>query len=121
MSLSILVTDDSRMSRRNAIKALPEELSPTITEAGNGREAIALLEQQKFDLLLLDLTMPEIDGIGVLEFLFQQQNPPAVIVVSADIQPQSQQMVLELGAKKFLKKPLNPDELAMTLFELGFL
>ena len=69
MAISLLVADDSKLSRRSVIKALPPELEFDISEAANGKEAIACLAEKSYQLLLLDLTMPEIDGVGVLEHL----------------------------------------------------
>ena len=121
MAVPLLVADDSRLSRRSVIKALPPELEFSIAEAANGREAIEQLESFSFKLLLLDLTMPDIDGVGVLEYLAGKADRPDVIVISADFQPEKQRIVMELGAKKFIRKPLDKEELAMTLFELGYL
>ncbi len=121
MSISVLVADDSKLSRRSVIRSLPQELEYEITEATNGKEAIALLAERNFQLVLLDLTMPEVDGVGVLEYLDTQQNSPNVIVISADFQPEKQKIVMALGAKRFLRKPLDKEELAMALFELGYL
>ena len=121
MSISVLVADDSKLSRRSVIRSLPEELDYDITEATNGQEAIDSLSQQGFALLLLDLTMPGVDGVGVLEYLQDKQDKPNVIVLSADFQPEKQKIVMALGAKRFLRKPLDKEELAMTLFELGYL
>ncbi|BFT31405.1 response regulator [Alteromonas sp. D210916BOD_24] len=121
MSISVLVTDDSKLSRRSVIRSLPQELEYEITEATNGKEAITILKENKFQLILLDLTMPEIDGVGVLEYLYEQKDSTNVIVISADFQPEKQKIVMALGAKRFLRKPLDKEELAMTLFELGYL
>ncbi|MEG3767558.1 response regulator [Alteromonas sp. 14N.309.X.WAT.G.H12] len=121
MAVPLLLADDSRLSRRCVVKALPPEIDFTITEACNGKEAIDHLQENDFKLLLLDLTMPEVDGIGVLEYLSHAKSTLDVIVISADFQPEKQRRVAELGARKFIKKPLNHDELAMTLFELGYL
>jgi len=121
MAISVLVADDSKLSRRSVKKSLPPELDYDILEAANGQEAITLLSQHSFDLVLLDLTMPEVDGVGVLEYLSQQESSPNVIVISADFQPEKQRIVLSLGAKRFIRKPLDKEELAMTLFELGYL
>ncbi|GEA05815.1 response regulator [Alteromonas sp. KUL42] len=121
MSISVLVADDSKLSRRSVIRSLPQELTYNIAEATNGEEAIHALSEQKFELLLLDLTMPTVDGIGVLKFLNTSESAPNVIVISADFQPEKQKNVMELGAKRFLRKPLDKDELAMVFFELGYL
>jgi len=121
MSLSVLVADDSKLSRRSVIRALPQDLEYDITEATNGQEAIDALSESNFALVLLDLTMPEVDGVGVLEFLYERPDTPNVIVISADFQPEKQKIVMSLGAKRFLRKPLDKEELAMALFELGYL
>lgn len=121
MSISVLVADDSKLSRRSVIRSLPQDLDYDITEATNGKEAIEALKSGVFSLLLLDLTMPEVDGVGVLEYLHEQQEKPNVIVISADFQPEKQKIVMALGAKRFLRKPLDKEELAMALFELGML
>lgn len=121
MAISVLVADDSKLSRRSVIRSLPPELEYDISEATNGKEAIALLAQQTFELILLDLTMPEVDGVGVLEYLSAQEIKTNVIVISADFQPEKQRIVLSLGAKRFIRKPLDKEELAMTMFELGYL
>lgn len=121
MTISVLVADDSKLSRRSVIKALPPELEVNITEAANGQEAINLLSDSQFNLLLLDLTMPEVDGVDVLKFLEGKAVRPDTIVISADFQPEKQRIVMSLGARKFIRKPLDSEELAMTLFELGYL
>jgi two-component system chemotaxis response regulator CheY len=122
MALSVLVTDDSKVSRRSVKKSLPPELDYDISEATNGQEAIDLLAENTFDLVLLDLTMPDVDGVDVLEYLSKREQCfPNVIVISADFQPEKQRIVLSLGAKRFIRKPLDKEELAMTMFELGYL
>jgi two-component system chemotaxis response regulator CheY len=122
MALSVLVTDDSKLSRRSVKKSLPPELDYDISEATNGQEAIDLLAENTFDLVLLDLTMPDVDGVDVLEYLSKREQCfPNVIVISADFQPEKQRIVLSLGPKRFIRKPLDKEELAMTMFELGYL
>lgn len=121
MSISVLVADDSKLSRRSVIRSLPQDLEYEITEATNGQEAINALAEGSFGLVLLDLTMPEVDGVGVLEYLHEKSDSPNVIVISADFQPEKQKIVMSLGAKRFLRKPLDKEELAMVLFELGYL
>mgnify|MGYP003679535723 CR=1 FL=1 len=100
MALSVLVTDDSKLSRRSVKKSLPPELDYDISEATNGQEAIDLLAENTFDLVLLDLTMPDVDGVDVLEYLSKREQCfPNVIVISADFQPEKQRIVLSLGCK----------------------
>ncbi len=121
MGMSVTVVDDSKMSRRAVIRALPDEFKHDLHEAKNGMEAIALFEDGKADVMFLDLTMPEMDGFEVLAKLKEIQARNFVFVISADIQPQSQQKVMELGAVRFLHKPLEPEQLKVVLKEVGLL
>jgi CheY-like chemotaxis protein len=118
---SILVVDDSPMARKMLIKALPAQWQVTITQAGNGQEALAAYRSGKVDIMFLDLTMPEMDGFQVLETLQREDLNCFVVVVSADIQPQAQQRVFQLGAMAFIKKPVNATEVDAVLREFGFM
>ena len=69
--------------------------------------------------MFLDLTMPELDGYGVLEQLQKEGLNTFVIVVSADIQPIAQERVRKLGAVAFCKKPVNPQEIQAILKQYG--
>lgn len=119
--IAVTIADDSLLSRKNVRKALPSDWPVVITEACNGEEALAAVSRGQADLLFLDLTMPVLDGFGVLQQLQQQGSNTTVIVISADIQPQAQALVHQLGAAAFLTKPLQATELAQTLTTLDLL
>ncbi|MFC3854157.1 response regulator [Salinispirillum marinum] len=121
MAIPITIADDSTMSRRAVRRALPPEWDVTVHEAQNGLEALQAYEEGKAEVLFLDLTMPELDGYGVLEYLHSTQAKCIVIVISADIQPIAQERVAKLGAFRFLKKPLVAEELKETLKEVGLI
>ncbi|TWX57003.1 response regulator [Colwellia hornerae] len=121
MSFSVLVCDDSNMARKQVLRSLPEHLSANAQLATNGQEAVELLRSQAFDILFLDLTMPVLDGLGVLQTLKDENITPAIFVISADIQPEMQSKVLELGAKAFLRKPVELEVLNTNLRNHGFL
>ncbi|MDD1507412.1 response regulator [Pseudomonas sp. CNPSo 3701] len=118
---SLLVCDDSNMARKQLLRALPAEWPVTISQAANGEEALEQLRAAHFDLLLLDLTMPMLDGYGVLAALKAEGRAQKVIVVSGDVQDEAIRRVKELGALAFLKKPADPELLRQTLDQLGFL
>jgi len=109
------------MSRKAVIRAIPPELQADLHEATNGKEAIQNFSEGKADIMFLDLTMPEMDGFEVLAELKRQAARNFVFVISADIQPASQQKVMELGAVKFLKKPLDAESLKVLLHEVGII
>jgi CheY-like chemotaxis protein len=106
----ILVVDDSVFARLNICTMLRQAGHETL-EAGNGLEGLQLVAAQRPDCILSDLLMPEMDGIGFLTALREQQTDLPAIVLSADIQETKRQQCLALGAAGFLSKPPNKLEL----------
>lgn len=121
MSTPIVICDDSSFARKQIARALPAGWDVTITYAANGREGVEALRGGKGDVLFLDLTMPEMDGFDVLQSIRTEDLPTLPIVVSGDIQPESQRRVKALGAVAFIKKPVDADELVSTLSDYGVL
>lgn len=121
MSSSVLICDDSNLARKQVLRSLPDSLSSNAQLATNGAEALELLKNHQFDVLFLDLTMPVIDGVGVLEGIKEAGIGIDVFVISADIQPEMQSKVLELGAKAFLRKPVQIDVLNNHLSQFGLI
>ena len=119
MTVSVLVVDDSPMARKMLVKALPSDWDVSITQAGNGIEALAAYRAGRVDVMFLDLTMPEMDGYQVLETLRKEDLNCLVIVVSADVQPGAQERVKQLGAIAFIKKPVDADRVAAVLRDYG--
>lgn len=109
------------MARKQLLRALPADWPVTVSQAANGEEALAHLRASRFDLLLLDLTMPVLDGYGVLAALKAEGLAQKVIVVSGDVQEEAVRRVEALGALAFVKKPADPQLLRETLDRLGFL
>jgi len=109
------------MARKQVAKALPEGWDVSISYASNGLEALAAIRQGKGEMVFLDLTMPEMDGFGVLETIRNEDLKSVVIVISGDIQPVARDRVLQLGAIDFIKKPVNQDKLRQTLETYGLL
>ncbi|MCF8178622.1 MAG: response regulator [Sulfuritalea sp.] len=119
MPVSILVVDDSPIARKMLIRALPSNWDVEIAQAGTGAEALAAYRSGKVDVMFLDLTMPEMDGYEVLETLRHEGLNCLVIVVSADVQPQAQERVLNLGAISFIKKPVDALKIEAVLKQYG--
>src|SRR5512136_1852873 len=107
---AVLVVDDSRTMRLALIRALNNLGFQNITEATNGRHALELVLTKPFDLMLLDMEMPEVNGMEVLVAL--KANPDLsglpVIVISGAEQIESAVKCIESGAEDFLPKPFNP-------------
>lgn len=109
------------MARKMLIKALPASWDVNVFQASNGIEAIALYREGKADVMFLDLTMPVLDGYGVLEALQNEDMNSFVIVVSADIQPIAQERVKSLGAIAFVKKPVSSEVIESVLRQYGIM
>lgn len=120
-AIPLLVCDDSNMARKQVLRALPADWPVSVTEAGNGREAMDAIRRGLGQVVLLDLTMPEMDGYQVLSALRAEGLKAQVIVISGDIQEEAVRRVRELGALAFLKKPFDENELRQTLSQLGLL
>lgn len=105
----ILVVDDSKMMRIGIIRSLKQLGFQTMTEAENGREALELLEGTDYDLMLLDVEMPEVNGLQVLEELRKKpQSAPPVIVISGSQHTGDAVRCIEMGAEDYLPKPFDP-------------
>ncbi|MDF2076683.1 response regulator [Pseudomonas mendocina] len=116
--IPLLVCDDSNMARKQLIRALPAEWPVSLSQASNGEEALALIRQGLCQVMLLDLTMPVLDGYQTLVALRAEALKSQVIVVSGDVQEEAMRRVRELGALAFIKKPADPEILRQTLIDL---
>jgi CheY-like chemotaxis protein len=122
MTVSVLVVDDSAVSRSMVIRSLPPDWDVAITQASNGSEALAALGQKHHAVVLLDLNMPVMDGYQFLEAMRSSTLAmPIVIVLSGDVQPRAQARVKELGANAFVKKPVRAQTVLDALKECGVL
>lgn len=115
----VLVADDNREFRELLKEYLTtqEDMEP-IGFASNGPETIELVKQLNPDVLILDIIMPQIDGIGVLERLSSMVNRPKIMVLSAFGQEKVAQQAARLGADYYILKPFDLDILGARLREL---
>jgi DNA-binding response OmpR family regulator len=107
---SILVVDDSRVSGRKLSKAA-EALGHRTTIAGNGRQAMEMLAARRFDIVLLDIVMPEMDGYEVLAEMKADdalRDVPVIVVSSLNDEIGSVARAIEMGAEDFLPKSFEP-------------
>src|SRR3984957_9450521 len=105
----ILVVDDNAGNREMLSRRLDRE-GYTVDTAANGREALEKLEAGGFDLVLLDIVMPELDGFAVLQSIRADQRwkEVAVIMISALDEIRSVVRCIEMGAEDYLPKPFDP-------------
>jgi CheY-like chemotaxis protein len=110
----ILVVDDSNVARLHISSILNGNGFQT-RQAENGLVALKKITEDKPDLVLLDLLMPEMDGIVLLHKLKELHIQIPVIVISADIQDDVKKECLELGVVAFLNKPFQLPKLIETI------
>jgi DNA-binding response OmpR family regulator len=113
----ILIVDDEPNVRLVFRTAL-ESSGYTISMAENGESALRWLEATPFDLALLDLQMPGIGGMDVLESLREAGNDVPVVIVTAHSNVPNAVQAMKLGAIDFLAKPLSPDTLRQVVAEV---
>jgi CheY-like chemotaxis protein len=107
---SVLVVDDSRTMRLTLIRALNDLGFENIKEAKDGRQALDLVLNNAFDLMLLDMEMPEMNGMEVLGAVNnhpQLAGLPVIVISGAD-QIENAVKCIEAGAEDYLPKPFNP-------------
>jgi two-component system chemotaxis response regulator CheY len=114
MSKTILVVDDAAFMRMMIRDILAKE-GYAIHEAVNGRDAIEKYEEIRPDLVTLDITMPELDGIEALRSIRAKHGEARVLMVSAMGQQKMIVEALEAGALDFLVKPFQPTKVLETV------
>ncbi len=110
MKGKILIVDDSALARRTC-RSIHEPEGYAVLEAQDGLAALERYFIDKPDVVLLDLVMKGMYGLEVLEKLRQMDPDVKVVVVSADVQSSSHDLVHEAGGKAFLNKPYDRSEL----------
>jgi two-component system, chemotaxis family, chemotaxis protein CheY len=109
----ILVVDDSKVMREMIVACLRPQEGLVFTHAASGLEAIEKLSLRPFDLLILDLNMPDIGGIEVLEFVRGQDRlrKVPIMVVTTRGDDTSRARALSAGADRYMTKPFAPEAL----------
>jgi DNA-binding NarL/FixJ family response regulator len=112
-NVKLLVTDDHPMIR-NGVRLMLENQSSynfQITEASNGEEALSKIKENNFDVLILDISMRKMGGIDVLKSLKQSKNKTPIIIQSMHDEAQIIKQTMDLGAKGYILKISDHDEL----------
>ncbi|AUW93534.1 sporulation transcription factor Spo0A [Sulfobacillus sp. hq2] len=122
MAIKVLIADDNRdfcELLQNAIDK--QDGLEVVGVANHGVEVLDILSQRPVDVIVLDIIMPHLDGIGVMERLSEMNmpNPPRVIILTAFGQETMTQRALELGADYYILKPFNLKVLAERVKQLG--
>ena len=107
----MLVVDDSKVMRDMVTACLKPKAALHVTQASSGLEAIEQLSLKRFDVVVLDLNMPDIGGIEVLEFVRTQDKLRAlpIIILTTRGDDSSRVAALTAGASRYLTKPFTPE------------
>lgn len=108
MSKKILVVDDEKKFV-NVLRAYLEQAGFNVVTASDGRTALAAFRREKPNLILLDLNLPEMDGLDVARTILKESNVP-IIMLTARVEETDRLIGLELGADDYITKPFSPRE-----------
>ncbi|HTT48993.1 MAG TPA: response regulator [Pseudolabrys sp.] len=105
----ILVVDDDETVRRSYLRSL-ESVSCQVATASDGEEALQSMEQNPFDVVLLDMRMPGQDGLSVLRAIKQKWPDSEVVIITGYPTVDSAKEAVRLGAYDYVSKPVGPQD-----------
>jgi PAS domain S-box-containing protein len=112
--LRILLAEDDPTNRMVAVRLL-EKRGHTLVTAENGRQALRLLEQERFDIVIMDVQMPEMDGLAATEAIRARERTTGahvpIVALTAHAMPRDRERCLQAGMDLYMTKPIKPDEL----------
>jgi two-component system chemotaxis response regulator CheY len=114
-SIKLLVVDDSLIMRKAIIKYLEDYEFIVVGTATNGHSALELFSEHKPDIVTLDLTMPGLNGLTVLDQMLEIYDKSKIIIVTALKDKMTGLEALQRGARGYVTKPFNADKLKETL------
>jgi two-component system chemotaxis response regulator CheY len=111
----VLIADDSMFMRQMLKEILPEDKFEIAGEASTGKEAVEQYKKLMPDVVTMDITMPDMDGISAVQKIIEFDNKAKIIMVSAMGQKPMVKEALEAGAVDFIVKPFDRDRIVNTL------
>lgn len=113
--MKLLIVDDSTLIRKAIQKYAGQFGLEVVGQARDGKEALELFESKDPDLVTMDITMPEMDGITCLEQMLIRKNSTKILIVTALSSKEKPLEALQKGARGFLNKPFTESELIEAL------
>jgi two-component system chemotaxis response regulator CheY len=110
-SIRYLIVDDSVFARKNLARIIESFGGEIVGEAGDGMTAITEYERAKPDIVLMDITMPQMEGIESAEKIVQQHPDARIVMVSSVGYQENIVAALQRGARHFVQKPVKPEVL----------
>lgn len=118
MKKRLLIVDDSSVMRRTIEKNLITYDLEVIGQASNGREALEIVKKEMPEVITLDITMPEMDGIACLEEIMKIHPSAKVMIITALSDKFTGLIALDKGARGFMFKPVNAKDLTRSFDKL---
>lgn len=116
--LPLMIVDDSNIIRRKIERCNDSDKFTVVASAANGAEAVELFKQYRPQVVTMDLTMPEMDGIACIQALIKLDPSVNILVISALSDKATGIEALKKGARGFLCKPFTEEQLLEALIEL---
>ena len=114
--IKVLIVDDIQETRENIKKLLSfEEEFKVVGSVGTGREALSVTLETRPDIVIMDINMPDMDGIQATNEITKAVPTAAVIMMSVQTDADYMRKAMQAGARQFLGKPIDPDELYSTI------
>lgn len=114
----VLIVDDSSIMRKLIERNLGILNLEIAGMAADGKSAIDLFERTRPDIVTLDLSLPQMDGLEVLATMLRIKNDTRIVVISGDTDKTTGLKALKLGARAFLAKPFSPEQIREALKKL---
>ena len=118
MSKRIMIVDDSNVIRNRISRGSGTMDFEVVASAANGEEAIALYRQHHPDVVTMDLTMPQMDGLECIKRIRDMSKETSILVISALSDRQTGLKALQYGARGFICKPFTDEQLVLALGKL---
>jgi two-component system chemotaxis response regulator CheY len=116
--MKLLIVDDSEIIRIAIENYLKNSDVEIVGQAGDGVEALEIFNEKKPDMVTMDITMPEMDGLTCMQEMLKINSDVKVIVITVHSKKDMAIKALQKGAKRFLKKPFNEKELIENIKKL---
>lgn len=110
----ILVVDDDKNTRR-LLQAVLEKENYTVTTAGDGEEALAVMDREHIDLVVLDVMMPRMDGYEFTSLLRSTNNELPILMVTAKQLPEDKKQGFLVGTDDYMTKPIDEEEMLLRI------
>lgn len=109
--MKLMIVDDSAIIRKSIQRYLKDYNLEVVGEAGDGKAALELFKTARPEIITMDLTMPEMDGMTCLEEIIKIDDSVKIIVITALRDELTALQALQKGAKSFVSKPFTPESL----------